>query len=216
MGYFSSRKERTMEEKLTLSNDNSGETLNTADAVQETTEEISSEKTEKPLDPASEFEALIKGKFKGEFQKRVQGIIDARFKAEKKVSEEKESALAAGRIYDSLLKEALEVKNEYPDFDLREALKDSRFKNLISKDSIDIRTAYRICNKDMIIASAMARSALVAREKTIEDILSIKRRPSETISGSSFGSKTDITSLTKKERELLCRRAAAGEKITLR
>lgn len=205
-----------MEEKLTLSQENSGETLNTADAVQTETSEETTSETKAPLDPASEFEALIKGKFKGEFQKRVQGIIDARFKADKKATKEKEDALAAGRIYDSLLKEASEVKNEYPDFDLREALKDGRFKSLIAHDSIDIRTAYEICNKDKIIASAMAQSAMVAREKTVEDILSIRKRPSETISGSSFGSKTDITSLTKKERELLCRRAAAGEKITLR
>ncbi|MBQ5320918.1 MAG: hypothetical protein J6K88_02470 [Oscillospiraceae bacterium] len=202
-----------MEENITLSEENSGgNEITSADAVQETQKE--------PLAPekssSEQFEELIRGKYKGEFQKRVQGIIDARFRKDKEAAERERAEAETTRIYDGLLRESAELKEHYPDFDLRDSLRDERFKALISRGGIDLKTAYEICHKEEIISSAMAEAAKRAREKTVEDLLSLKSRPSDSISASGSGSSTDIRSLTKRERELLCRRAAAGERITLR
>lgn len=172
--------------------------------------------TAKETDPSKEFDSLIKGKFKGEFQKRVQGIIDARFRKNKEAEALAQRERETMNLYRSLLDESTALKEIYPDFDLHLNLKDEQFKRLLSVPSVDMKTAYEICNKDKIISSAMASAALKARERTVEDILSIRSRPKESLSSGGSGAANDIRSLSKKERENLCRRAAAGERITLK
>lgn len=191
--------------------------------ITENTGAMTGEETEITADAAQEvkgsteeFDELIKGKFKEEFSKKVQGIIDARFRRDKAEERKLKQQSEARAVYDGLSREAEELKKLYPGFDLKGELSNPRFRAMMASPEIDMRSAYEICHRDEIFSSAMASAARVAREKTVQGILATGTRPNETeaADGSSLG--TDVKSLSKKQRAQYARRAALGERVTFK
>ena len=164
----------------------------------------------------AEFQELIKGKYKNEFQKKVDGIIGARFRENRREERLKAEEAEWMSVYKALESEAEAVKGLYPDFDIRSELQNPRFRGILRNPEVDMRTAYEIVHHDELFSSAMSAAARVAREKTVEEILSAAARPSDTASVSSGNLSTNVRALSKKEREEFARRARRGERVTFR
>ena len=109
-----------------------------------------------------------------------------------------------------LRKENPEVKEVYPDFDLREELKDRSFLELIHA-GVPLKLAYELKHLDEIKAAAARNAAqqMTARMK------SRAARPSEngTASQSAVSVKSDVSKLNSAERAEIARRVARGESI---
>lgn len=122
----------------------------------------------------------------------------------------------AQQQYREWIAEAEEVKAEYPEFDLEEMLGDSNFKGLLGQRDptfkISMKQIYEVCRPQ-------AREKRIAEQTTREVTDNIKARGARPIEGAMKGGggivyKTDVTKLTKKDREEIAQRAARGEKIT--
>lgn len=235
------------------------------------------EKEPKQVDPSAEFEELIKGPHKESFNKRVQDIIDKRFKEvknlEKRLGELSPLAELLQHKYgtDNLSEiqkhldneiveelayqnnmspenyrkvmnaekiqrerdmmeserqrqeqvrlavekwnvQAEEARAEYPDFDLKVAMQDDKFVDLI-KSNVPVKTAYELLNIDKI-KDQMRKQA---DAKTAASIQAKKQRPAEAGLRTQSGVivKSDVKSFTKADREEIAKRAQRGETIKL-
>lgn len=169
-----------------------------------------------PADAAQEenFEDLIKGRYREDFQKKVQGIIEARFRkidAERQRENNSFREEKARAEYNALKDQHTRMLESYPEFDLKSELQNEKFRALISCPDIDIKTAYEVVH----LADLLNRAAQSAKEKTALGISGIKSRPGDVIGGVG-GTVNSVAALSKKERAELCRRAAAGERLTLK
>ena len=187
----------------------------------------------------AEFEKLINGEFKNQFARRVQKIIDRRFKEVKKLKETFEKnetryeniikRLIAENVYlkkmrengeqnekakeraQKLRAEVEETKKEYSDFDFKEQLKNPEFARLI-KVGVSVKHAYEVTNMDALLE----KNAKNAEKKIVDSIRSKGVRPVENGSRSTSGVVLDsnISKLTKKDRKEIAKRAARGERIS--
>ena len=112
------------------------------------------------------------------------------------------------------VKDAGELKEVYPSFDLRQEMSDRRFTQLL-KSGVDVRTAYEVLHKNEIIPAIMNYAKKSAEERITNTILANGIRPSE--NGLSPGSpaivKNDVSKLTRDDRREIIRRVQRGEKI---
>lgn len=234
--------------------------------------------TEKAVkDPSKDFEEMIKGDYKDAFDKRVQDIINRRFKETKSLEEKAskadkllevlqhkygtEDAEAIHKALESEVIEDLAYQNdmspenyrkimeaekikkqeemraseiqrqelvnstiqkwetqakeyqaENPDFNLREAMQNDQFLNLI-KSNVPVKAAHELVNFDKV--KDQIRKEVEAN--TIKNIQSKKSRPSEAALKGQSGVvlKTDVRTLTKEQRADIARRVQRGEKISL-
>lgn len=123
----------------------------------------------------------------------------------------------ADRIYAEWVKQAESTKQVYPDFNLeQEVINNPQFVDLL-RNNIDVRTAYEVTHKDDIIAGAMQFAAKEAEAKLTKSIATNGSRPNENGISSRGASqvKSDVSKLTKAEREDIARRVARGERIDL-
>jgi len=120
----------------------------------------------------------------------------------------------ADKIYGRWMQQADEVKKVYPVFDLNAELQNPRFTDLI-KNNIDLRTAYEVIHKDEIIPAAMQFATEQANAKITNKILSNGARPLENglSSQASVITKSDVSQLSKADRQEIIRRVQRGEKI---
>ncbi len=120
----------------------------------------------------------------------------------------------ADQLYAAWLQQAESVKQVYPGFDLQGELQNEQFRNLL-KSNVPIQTAYEVIHKDEILPAAMQFTANKIREKTVNDIRSGSRRPQEGAMGSRSAvvTKSDVSQLTRADRDEIDRRVARGEKI---
>lgn len=120
----------------------------------------------------------------------------------------------ADRIYAQWMQQADEVKKVYPVFDLNEELQNPRFTDLI-RNNIDLRTAYEVIHKDDIIPAAMQFAVADTSKKLTNKILSNGARPLENglASQASVITKSDVSQLSKADRQEIIRRVQRGEKI---
>lgn len=227
------------------------------------------------VDPSAKFEELIKGEYKEHFDKRIQSIIDKRFKEmkglEKRLGElsplaellqhkygtdniaeiqkhldneiveelayqnnmspenyrkvmdaekiQKEKAMMESeRQRQEQVRAALErwniqaeeAKAEYPEFDLKSAMQDDKFVDLI-KSNVPVKTAYELLNMDKIKEQMRKQT----EAKTAQSIQAKQSRPQEAGLKTQSGVivKSDVKSLTKADREDIARRAQRGESI---
>lgn len=235
-----------------------------------------------PGDTRPTFEELIKGEYKADADKYIQGIIRDRVKANKatiqaqgdilsivaakygmdtsdlealktRVSEDDTyyedrameegltvdqykriaQAEAKSRAYEARMQaeqqeramqakvqewqeQAEQVKQVYPDFDLRTELQNPTFTQLLG-NGVDMRSAYVATHDAQILEGAMSYTAQEVRKATVNEISSKGSRPRENASSSQAAAKvgTDVSKLTRKDREELSRRAMAGEIVTL-
>lgn len=128
---------------------------------------------------------------------------------------EAERVQAAEKQYAAWLEEASELSEIYPDFDLRAALQNPRFRSLLATNNpqyaIDMKTAYEVSHIDHITKSAAAAAVKAATE----NIRARGARPPEngTAAASGVIVRNDVSSLTRAERAEIVRRALGGDTI---
>lgn len=123
----------------------------------------------------------------------------------------------ADRLYASWMDQAQALSQVYPNFDLQTELGNPKFLDLIG-NNIDVRTAYEVIHKDEIIPAAMQFTAQQVEQKITNKIMANGARPVENGINpqSSALVKSDVSQLSKADRQEIIRRVAAGEKIVFR
>ena len=118
------------------------------------------------------------------------------------------------KLYAAWMTQAEEAKKVYPSFDLKAEMNNPKFLDLL-KSNIDVRTAYEVLHKDEIIPAAMQFTAKTVEQKIAKKIASNGARPTENGMASQSASlvKSDVSQLSKADREEIRRRVARGEKI---
>lgn len=135
-------------------------------------------------------------------------------KLENKRLAQKDQSEQEARILNEKIKgwydEADKVKEQYPDFDLKQWSGNDDFVKLLEA-GISVKSAYEVCNIDGI----KAQTAKQAETNTVNNIKSRNQRPFEAALNQTPGVivKNDPSSLTKADREEIAKRAARGEKI---
>ena len=133
----------------------------------------------------------------------------------KKMKEEQESQARASQLVAAWQAQAEQTKSVYPSFDMDAEMQNPQFVNLL-RSNVDVRTAFEVLHKDEIIPAAMQYTAQQTKSKIAKSIASGTSRPAENgiSSQSAARVKSDVTQLSKADREEIYRRAARGEKIT--
>lgn len=203
-----------------------------------------------------EFAELINGKFKEQFTKKTQAIIDKRFKQTKELEEYKQRVSPVverlmekygvesgneGSLLDFIengknlpinedvaqrrnnlrgrisnwIKQSDEVKNTYPDFDLRKELRESKLFSQLLLGGAPLRAAYETVHKDEILSGAMAYTADKVREQVVKNIETKGRRPLENgiSSESAVMTAIDVNALTAKDIHKILKQVENGASI---
>lgn len=128
--------------------------------------------------------------------------------------EQAETQKQADALYANWLEQADQVKQVYPGFDLEAEMQDENFRSLL-RSNVPIKTAYEVIHKDEILPAAMQFTAQKVSEKITNSIKAGQNRPAEGAMGgrSSVVVKSDVSQLTKADRDEIDRRVARGERI---
>ena len=132
----------------------------------------------------------------------------------KRQMQERQTKENANKLYAGWMQQAEEVKKVYPSFDMRAEMNDPRFLDLL-RSNIDVRTAYEVIHKDEIIGGAMQFTAKTVESKIAKKIAAGGARPTENGMSSSSPAvvKSDVSQLSKADRQEIIRRVQRGEKI---
>ena len=132
----------------------------------------------------------------------------------RKQMQEQKNQENANKLYAAWMTQAEEAKKVYPSFDLKAEMQNQKFVDLL-RSNIDAKTAYEVVHKDEIIPAAMQFAVQTAESKFAKKIAANGARPAEngTSSGSPAVVKSDVSQLTKAERQAYIRRAQQGETI---
>lgn len=147
----------------------------------------------------SDFEELIKGPYKDAFAKKVQGIINKRFKKQKQAegNAETDATPSAEVTQNGSLSTA----------------EDPAYLNLI-KAGVDPDTAYKVLHLTEFMDSSMRYGAELAAKQVADSIRQKAARPTESaLSQKGFVAKTSVTALTPQKRRELAQKALMGEEI---
>ena len=128
--------------------------------------------------------------------------------------QERETKENANKLYAAWMNQADEVKKVYPSFDMKAEMNNPKFVELL-RSNIDVRTAYEVTHKDEIISGAMQFTAKTVEQKIANKIASGGNRPSENgmRSQSAAVVKSDVSQLSRADRQEIIRRVQRGEKI---
>ena len=93
-------------------------------------------------------------------------------------------------------------------------MQNQKFVDLL-RSNIDVRTAYEVLHKDEIIPAAMQFTAKTVEQKLTNKIIANGARPAENGMAAQGAAlvKSDVSQLTKADREEIIRRVQRGEKI---
>ena len=113
------------------------------------------------------------------------------------------------------LKESEEIKETYPDFDLRNELRSSRLFAQLVLAGAPVKASYEIVHKDEIISGAMAYTADRVREQVVKNIETKGRRPLENgiSSESAVMTAVDVNALTAKDIHKILKQVENGASI---
>lgn len=133
----------------------------------------------------------------------------------KKQMQEQESRENANRLYAEWMRQSEEIKGVYPSFDLRAEMSNPQFVDLL-RNHIDMRTAYEVLHKDEIIPAAMQFTAKKVEQKMVNKIMANGARPTENGMNAQSASlvKSDVSQLSKADRDEIVRRVQRGERIS--
>lgn len=140
--------------------------------------------------------------------------MEAENKAMKEAMEARQKQEQNRKAYEELVRQSAAVKQTYPGFDLKTEMNNPNFGRLIAA-GIDAKTAYEVVHKDEIQPAMAQYMVQKTAEKISNQIQSGQRRVSENGANSQSTPvvKTDVTKLTRADREEIARRVARGEKI---
>ena len=132
----------------------------------------------------------------------------------KRQMQEQQTKENASRLYSKWMQQAEDAKKVYPSFKLEAEMQNPEFTNLL-RSNIDVRTAYEVLHKDEIIPAAMQFTAKAVEKKLTDKIIAGGNRPTENGMNSQSAAvvKSDVSQLSKADRQEIIRRVARGEKI---
>ncbi len=133
----------------------------------------------------------------------------------KRQMEEQNRKENANRLYSQWMEQEKQTKAVYPNFSLRSEMQNPKFVELL-RSNIDVRTAYEVLHKDEIIHGAMQFAVNKAEQNFANKVIANGARPTENgISSQGAAlSKSDVSQLSKADRQDILRRVARGEKIS--
>ena len=133
----------------------------------------------------------------------------------KKQMQEQTTRDKANQLYSTWMNQAEQLKSVYPSFNLENELQNAKFVDLLKVPGVDVRTAYELIHKDDIIAGAMQFTAKTVEQKIANKIMANGARPTENGMSSQSAAvvKSDVSQLSKADRQEIIRRVARGEKI---
>lgn len=136
---------------------------------------------------------------------------NAQLKAQMEEADRKDSA---NRLYAQWMGQAEQTQAIYPSFNLEAEMQNPRFLDLL-RSQVDVRTAYEVLHKDEIIPAFAQHTAKVVEQKLTNKIIANGARPIENgnSSQSAVLTKSDVSQLSKEDRQEIARRVARGEKI---
>lgn len=111
-------------------------------------------------------------------------------------------------------READELSQIYPDFDLNAEVQNPQFIAML-RTGLPMEHAYKVIHMDEIIQQNAFSAAADREKKVVDNIRAKGRRPAEngTSNQSAFTIKDDVSKLSKSDREEIVRRVARGENI---
>ena len=132
----------------------------------------------------------------------------------KRQMEEQATKENASKLYASWMNQAEQLKSVYPSFDLETEMKNPEFVKLL-RAGIDIRPAYEVLHQNEILPAAMQFAVKDAERKLTNKVMANGARPSENGNHSQSAAvvKSDVSQLSKADRQEIARRVALGEKI---
>lgn len=133
----------------------------------------------------------------------------------KKQMREQEVRKNADQLYSKWMNEAESLKSVYPSFNLQAEMKNPEFVKLL-QSGIAVRPAYEVLHLGDIMPAAMRFTAKTVEQKLTNKIAANGARPTENgiSSQSASVTKSDVSQLTKADRQEILRRVARGEKIS--
>lgn len=136
---------------------------------------------------------------------------NSQLKAQMEEANRKDSA---NRLYAQWMGQAEQTQAIYPSFNLEAEMQNPRFLDLL-RSNVDVRTAYEVLHKDEIIPAFAQHTAKVVEQKLTNKIIANGARPIENgnTSQSAVITKSDVSQLSKEDRQEIARRVARGEKI---
>lgn len=168
-----------------------------------------------------DFEALIRGRYKEEFDAKVRKILDGRLRGmrqeNQQLKEQKEKlegvrkAEAAERI-ERLRRQEGELRRLYPDFDWQKEMRSEGFGRLILA-GVDARTAYETVHGRELMEKAMHYAAGRTRRQVAGSLASGMSRVAENGGRSIAVTASDPRGLTSEDLADIRRRVLDGEKI---
>ena len=164
-----------------------------------------------------DFETLIRGPYKADFDTRVQKILDGRLRALRRENEmlrrDGESRQQKARqAFAALEESADEVRAVYREYDWQREVTNDEFARLIAA-GVAPRTAYEVVHRDEILRRAMACAAEKTARHASRAAAMGARRSAETGRRSAAVTAADPRQLTSNELADIRRRVMDGEKI---
>lgn len=146
--------------------------------------------------------------------KQIRGLERRNAELERQMKE-MESRQNADRLYQQWMRQAEEVKQIYPSFDLEAELQNEQFLSLLSNPNVSVRAAYEVTHSNEIIPNAMQFAARTMEQKVANSVKANGARPTENgmSSQAAAATKRDVASLTDAEIADYIRRSQQGEQI---
>ena len=132
----------------------------------------------------------------------------------RKFKAEQDNRENANKIYAQWMEQEKQTKQVYPNFSLRSEMNNPEFLKLL-RSNVDVKTAYEVIHKDEIIPAAMHFTAKTVEQKLTNKVIANGARPVENGNSSQSATvvKSDVSQLSKADRDEIIRRVQRGEKI---
>ena len=132
----------------------------------------------------------------------------------RKQMQEQQSKDKADKLYAKWLQQEQATKQVYPSFNMQAEMQNPAFVNLL-RSNVDVKTAYEVIHKDEIIPAAMQFTAKTVESKLAKKIAAQGTRPAENGMSSQGAAvvKSDVSQLSRADRQEIIRRVQRGEKI---
>ena len=120
----------------------------------------------------------------------------------------------AAQQYATWMRQAEEAKRLYPNLNFEAETQNPQFRQLLMS-GIDVGTAYLVVHKDEVIPAAMQYTAKTVEQKLTNKVIANGARPAENGNSSQSATvvKSDVSQLSKADRQEIIRRVQRGEKI---